>query len=422
MTMKSTIFSSLLLSLLCFVILLPLSSYPDRPYFDEEIYVQDGRVFASGSGKPSNVEHPPLGKLIIGQFIKLCGDNHYGWRLFSIVSTSLLVVLINIFSFLLFENPLLSLLLSLLFLTDPMTLVTGKIGMLDIPMSLFYLLSASLFILSHTRREEWYLLILSSISAGVALSIKWTGLTFFIALILFYLITIKDPKRIRINPLKISIFTFVPLFIYLLTYLISGYSLLEALRLQWDMISYHTYYFFPTPHWESKWFEWLIFKEPVWFYFKEDEGSLRVIAAISSPPLYMSGSVCTIIAGIRGLKRREPLALLLFLFPFSQFLLWAIALRITFIYYMTSILPFYILSIGFCLDLLYARGIKRTVNLFLSFLLVISIVWTMMTFPIISGSKLSSGMERFYFGRPMKWFVTHSEIEPEKVKREMMER
>jgi hypothetical protein len=69
---------------------------PQETIFDEAHYVIDGRRILNGEGT-ERVEHPPVAKLFIVGGMKLFGDNPWGWRIPSLlVSTIGLVLFYNI--------------------------------------------------------------------------------------------------------------------------------------------------------------------------------------------------------------------------------------------------------------------------------------------------------------------------------------
>ena len=64
---------------------------PDTPLFDEQHYVPDARRIITGEGT-LRTEHPPLAKLLIAGGIELFGDNPWGWRMPSLILSTVALV------------------------------------------------------------------------------------------------------------------------------------------------------------------------------------------------------------------------------------------------------------------------------------------------------------------------------------------
>ena len=56
---------------------------PSAPYFDEVHYLPAARAFLGLEGV-TNLEHPPLAKLIMTVGLAALGDNPLGWRVMSL--------------------------------------------------------------------------------------------------------------------------------------------------------------------------------------------------------------------------------------------------------------------------------------------------------------------------------------------------
>ena len=54
---------------------------PGHAFFDEVHYVPAARAWLNG--QLLNLEHPPLGKLILAGSMRILGDNVWGWRQFA---------------------------------------------------------------------------------------------------------------------------------------------------------------------------------------------------------------------------------------------------------------------------------------------------------------------------------------------------
>ena len=181
-----------------------LDQPPGGLIFDEAYYVNAARVLlglaveagANYAGSPPgldpNVEHPPLGKLLMAGSMAVFGDNGLGWRLPSIVAG--LVVLATLYGIVRAtgETAWLAILAVGLLAFDNLTLVHSRIGTLDILVLAPSLLGAWLVL-----RRRW---LLAGAALGVALLVKLTALYALAAIIGFLLIEVlwtSQPDRGR---------------------------------------------------------------------------------------------------------------------------------------------------------------------------------------------------------------------------------
>ncbi|MBS7633945.1 CPBP family intramembrane metalloprotease [Candidatus Bathyarchaeota archaeon] len=111
--------------------------------FDETYYVKAARLLLKGES--TNHEHPPLVKMLIMVGIMIFGDNPLGWRLFSILFSSISIGLLHLLTLSLAENRLTSFSAALLFAFDIMAFNIGQIGMLDAA-ALMFVLAASIML------------------------------------------------------------------------------------------------------------------------------------------------------------------------------------------------------------------------------------------------------------------------------------
>jgi len=187
---KSSIFglATLVLVLVIFIVRLAIVNSPkpevgERYYetgfiFDESYYVKAARKLLTGVS--SNDEHPPLLKALIMVGITLFGDNPLGWRIFSIMASSVSVALLYGVTLFLTRNGATSFYAALLFATDIMAFNIGQIGMLDAP-SMMFILAASILLLR--RRYDFAGLFLGLASLCKVSSVfAAAGIIFFLLL------------------------------------------------------------------------------------------------------------------------------------------------------------------------------------------------------------------------------------------------
>jgi len=120
--------------------------------------------------------HPPLAKYTQALSMKIFGKNSFGWRFSSAIFGVLAVYLTARFAFNLFRDKGLSLLAALIVSLDGLVLTMSRIAMNDIHVTVFILMALNFYtIYVNSNRKKWKLLILASLSTGLAIGTKWSG-------------------------------------------------------------------------------------------------------------------------------------------------------------------------------------------------------------------------------------------------------
>lgn len=168
--------------------------------FDEHYYVPAAKSILSGNGL-GRIEHPPLGQAIIASGIGLFGDNPLGWRFFSVIFGVISLFLFYLICRQLKLSKYTSTLATFLLAIDNLTFIQSGVGMLDIYLLTFMLLSFWLFLKNRYS--------LTGIAIGLASMCKLTGVLAILGIFLYWLVTDrKNIKRIII-PVGISGISFV---------------------------------------------------------------------------------------------------------------------------------------------------------------------------------------------------------------------
>ncbi|HEU0066127.1 MAG TPA: phospholipid carrier-dependent glycosyltransferase, partial [Sphingomonas sp.] len=149
---------------------------PRVPVFDEVHYVPAARTLISLSGS-ANVEHPLLGKAIIALGIMVFGDTPLGWRAFSTVAAT--AVVLGAFAILwsAFRSVRTASIGALLVMLNFTVFVQARIAMLDGFMAAFVVLAVAAM-LSGARAQgrgaaaRW---LAGSVLLGLACGTKWTA-------------------------------------------------------------------------------------------------------------------------------------------------------------------------------------------------------------------------------------------------------
>ena len=200
------------------------SSYPD-PYVSDEIYYVDSarrylqHIFGveldyfNYSGRTAddyyNLEHPPLGKYIIALSMTICGDKPLCWRLPSVIEVTLIPLILYL-AYALTRNPLGPLAGSIAALAasvDPVLYNVGSVAMLDPHLAFFTTISLALSV--HGRH------LLAAATAGLALSVKISGVGTVIGFLLTLYRVESVKRRLIIALLSIALIAVIVTLVHL---------------------------------------------------------------------------------------------------------------------------------------------------------------------------------------------------------------
>lgn len=133
-----------------------------------------------------NTEHPPLGKYLIAISIALLGDYPLHWRIPSVVSGVLMILLLYYLALNISRSPWIALLAASLAAVDPLFKALGSIALLDIFVATTSVAAAIAIV------ERRY--VAASILIGISASFKFNGLFTLIPMMIIYL---RDLVRVR---------------------------------------------------------------------------------------------------------------------------------------------------------------------------------------------------------------------------------
>jgi dolichyl-phosphate-mannose--protein O-mannosyl transferase len=338
---------------------------PSGYIFDEVYYAKNAASLITSfveldeQGASEFVVHPPLGKWLIGFGIKIFGNNEFGWRISAAVFGTLSVLLIYLISEKLFNSKFLSLTAAALISFDGLNLVMSRVALLDIFLVVFILLSFYLLILNK------YLA--SAVAIGMAVATKWSGGFILLLMLIFVIFEHRDNLR-KVIKLFFN-YTLIPLLAYLSSWggwLLtstgwarqSGSSVfgsfwsnhIQILNFHRDLTQTHSYQANP--------WSWLILGRPTSFFYDDKASCGQVkcaqeILAIGTPFLWWSAifAIATVLGFfISKTDRKAGLILLGFA---GTYLPWfAFQDRPLFYFYSISILPFLVLAIIYCFNLI----------------------------------------------------------------------
>ena len=352
-------------------------STPRGFIFDEVYYAKNahslvthGVELQKGSAAEFIV-HPPVGKWIIGAGIKLFGFNEFGWRISSAIIGAISVGLIFLVAIKLFESYYLACTASLLTLLDGLHLVHSRTALLDIFLMFFILLTFYLILL---RRPWW-----ASITVGLALATKWSGLYYMVAFGAFLLysdyrlarsLEIEDPIKVVAKKTlwkRLLQFGVIPVITYISTW--AGWFITSnGWDRKWSPSIIKSFLHYQTEIWNfhkgltethayaaNPW-SWLIMSRPTSFFYASPKNCgakhcAQEILGLGTPLLWWSGVLALFVTIGYWLVRREWQSGLILLGLAAGYLPWFLFQKRTmFTFYSIAFEPFVVLLIVFCIS------------------------------------------------------------------------
>jgi predicted membrane-bound dolichyl-phosphate-mannose-protein mannosyltransferase len=160
---------------------------------DEDLYAYTGwNYLKTGEVNKINIEHPPLGKYLIGISIIIFNNQNIGQLIWALIFLGLLYKLSN----LVLKNKSLSLLVVLFFIQEQLFFEQITHSLLDIILGVFLLIFLLASLQKKLKTTRWQ--IIEGLSLGAIASIKYptiAGIAFF-TLIIFNLLT-KEKNILR---------------------------------------------------------------------------------------------------------------------------------------------------------------------------------------------------------------------------------
>jgi len=383
--------------LLCLVFLIAFSlrfydlSYPAFRWADENGHVPAAtNYWDNGQAEPDNWEHPPLRHVILYGFLRLFGDNPYGWRLRNVLFGALAALLTFLFARQISGSRKTALLAGLLLATDPLHVVLSRYTFEEIYGGAFFL-AAIVLHLVHNRRSS--LLILSALLMGCALATKWYYVPCWL---LIYALTLRENdnyRNFRTSLFITSTYILIPLSVFILSYYPwfgRGFSFTEFIEFITN--AYYSLQNMTPEHYSPELFFLRHISAAEWFvrpimvgqgtYLDTTHGEFILYA--NSLPVWILTFPALIGMAIMAVREKEfPLALPALYFC-ASYLLFLFVKRPAFIYSAVFLLPFAFTAI--------AHGITQFadrygVRLYYAALAVI-LAWNMYLYPLVTAKQV----------------------------------
>ncbi len=305
---------------------------PTQLNFDEAHYVPAAKTLLGGE-KAINREHPPLGKYLIAAGIGMFGDQPRGWRAMSTLFGALLILSSFWLGHALWRGDLvLALSGALLTLFNFLTYVQARIGMLDSFMIPLFFAGFAFF----TR--DWIqdrlgnrATIAAGVLFGLALACKWAALYPIVLCLLLCMLQ----KGIKTAAVKLAL----PLMGSYLSCFLPYAFLRENPVYPWQIIAEHIEMVqlqlrVGTQHpYLSSWTSWPLMIRPIWYAFDREGGLVRAVLLVGNPVILWGGLLALLYCADQGLRRRNPVALLISLLYVSLYFCWGLFPRTTTFFY-----------------------------------------------------------------------------------------
>ncbi|MDO4288592.1 MAG: phospholipid carrier-dependent glycosyltransferase [Eubacterium sp.] len=377
-------------------------------YFDESYFPSSALEMADGLSI-AEMDHPPVGRLIIGLGMAIFGRNPLGFRFMQATFGILMLPLIYYFGRALLRSKKWAAFATVVLALDFMHYTQTRIGTLDAFLVTF-ILAMYAFMYFYSRCEggvdRLICLGLSGVFTGLAIGTKWSGCYAALGLALYFFVNLagdcrRGSKALRRRGLReclwcLVFFIAVPLTIYGLSYIpyvrcmADGRGFFETIvNHQKTMLGYHTgsATHFVHPY-SSKWWTWFLALKPVFYYFKDGAQTVYLYGT-GNPLIWGLGLLGCVYALVSIFVKKDRDALLVATAYFSQLVPWCFITRDTFLYHYFPMVPFLILGLAYLLEggFRSAWG-RKWRSLWSGVFLALAAICFGLAFPFIYGSPM----------------------------------
>ena len=333
------------------------SAYFDESYFPSSALEMQDRL------PVAEMDHPAVGRLIIGLGMDIWGRNPFGFRFMQVCFGILMLPLMYFFGRALFKSGKGGAMAATLLALDFMHYTQTRIGTLDAFLT-FFILSMFAFLyfyhISTTKKWQRLFLLFSGIMTGLAIGTKWSGCYAALGLAILYFYWLisgwkkrdEGQKKAALRECGWCVLTFIaiPVCIYVVSYIpyaatIPGQGLFTTIiNHTKQMYSYHnspaTSYHHP---YSSKWWTWFLAMNPV-FYYYQAATEVRIYAS-GNPMVWGMGLAGVLYALERGIAKMDDAGVTISVAYLSQLIPWFFITRDTFLYHYFPLVAFLILGV-----------------------------------------------------------------------------
>lgn len=365
---------------------------PPNEYFDEVYHAFTARAMLHGNpaawewwntapaGFAYEWTHPPVAKLGMWFSMAILGETAFAWRLPGALLGTAAVFLVFLIAKTIFKDEIIGLLSAGAFSLDGLVLTMSRIGMNDVYILFFMLLTVYLFL---KEKNLW-----AAIAFGLAMASKWSAVW---AVPVMGLIWLTRKNKWQLSYLW---FLILPPLVYLASYIpmfTSGHGLDIFWGMQKQMWWYHTNLKATHPY-QSGALSWPFIIRPVYLYTSNEvNGMVARIYNLGNPGVFWFGLVAVTTSFVYSIfEKNKQLGLVIFSYLIF-FVPWIASPRIMFFYHYLPAVPFMCILIGYVLR----RNPKA-----IAYFLVPSALLFIYFFPHWVGIQIPLWLDKSYYWFP----------------------
>jgi dolichyl-phosphate-mannose--protein O-mannosyl transferase len=365
---------------------------PSTLVFDEVHYVPAARTLLALDG-PANIEHPLLAKALIALGIATFGDGSLGWRAWSTLAGTTVVV--GTYAILWFGLRRLrpALVGALCVLLNFTVFVQARIAMLDGFMAAFVVAGTACLLWSMRGRgaAAWRRWTAGAVLLGLATACKWTAAPYVAFAGIAFLILRRPGRWDGMRPIAaLAVLGGVSVLTYFLTFLPTFFYAREPLTLatlipfqlemyarQVQVLPPHTY--------QSNWWTWPLDLRPIWYLYEPVDGAQRGILMLGNPAVMWGGLLAVVVCAVTWLRTRSAAAGSVAALWIASIAIWAAipkSLGFFYYYYLSSIWLGLALAVAF-------DALRDRLRYWDEMFLVLAATLFIHFYPILSAAPLS---------------------------------
>lgn len=270
--------------------------YPNAFMFDEHHFVENARNYLHQ--QPDQNDHPPMGKLIIAQSIRLLGDNSVAWRIPSLIWGFITILAVGFGTGRLFSSARAGWLAAAFVSVDGFLSGYARAALLDG----FLAGSLALMFLITSFSVNFWVAVAAGAIAGFAISVKFSGVG---AVVPFALILLLSKTSWRKRLLYGGIFSALLVLVYVAQFAVGlattdrDAGLIDVFVETRRLFVHHAALTDMKNPLTSGWITWAIPLRSIVLSYSQHIGIERVLSSLGNPALWWPGVLLTI--GIVGI-------------------------------------------------------------------------------------------------------------------------
>ena len=230
-------------------------------------------------------DHPPLGKLFITQCIFWFGDNSLSWRLPSLVSGLLNVVLVGFLGTTLFKSWRAGLVSAAFLAGDGFFIAYSRTALLDGVLTTFMLATAAVAV---RAKSVWHIA-LASVLLGLGCSVKFSVIVMLVPIVLVSLVMARAP-RWSVLALVLAPISYYLVYARGLVLQHKPWTVSDVYDASRALYVHHAKLTDMTHPFVSYWYTWLVPSKPIPMRFSQVEGVVRTMTTMGNPLLWWAVS------------------------------------------------------------------------------------------------------------------------------------